>query len=174
LIEKELVIGGDLADALWKIYDQSFEKLNRLSPCRQSYHKKDFFEIMKKPNVFKYVIRHKGNEVGLAMISNDLKNSSWISEDFFVQNFRDIYSSGRLFYFLGIALLPEYRRKSYALTTLMKIKKDLPSESFIGFDHSKRFNKHISFFPYMLGSPYRVKKRYLDSMRYYVVELKND
>lgn len=173
--EKCVIVENERRVSLWKIYDDAFASANKKSPCRQSYHFDEFMAIMVKTDVVKYILKKDKKDIGLAMLTTNLKNSSWISEDYFKNNYPDKFQSNKLFYFLGIVLTNEYRRRRFALNCLNYIFSDLPKDIIVGFDHSSAINKHIGKFPLLLNMYYGVnlKRYYLDSMNYYVVKIGN-
>lgn len=172
-IEKMEIVDPSLHGILWKIYDDEFMPVNEKSPCRQSFHEDDFKSVLSRRDVLKYVIWKEGHPIGLAMLTNNLANSTWISQDFFMKRYPVEYKDGRLYYFLGIVLSNKFRRRGLALECIKNIFVDLPKNIIVGFDHSVVVNKHIGKFPIFLQVLHKIKlrRRYLDSMKYYVVEI---
>lgn len=156
-------------DFLWDLYDKNFQSLNQSSPCRQSYHREDFFRVINSNDVRKFCVYNENKIVAFAMISNNLKHSTWISEDYYAKNFSYYHSKSLIYYFLGIAVDAQHRRQHIAMQLLQYIFNQLPESCIIGFDHSSVSNPHIKLFPYLAKTKSRVKVKYLDSMRYYAV-----
>lgn len=154
-------------EKLWAIYDESFKQINEKSPCRQSFHKDDFIKILGKDNVLKILAYVNKKPIALAMVSNDFANSPWISEDYYRVNFPTEYSERRIYYFMGIVIEKQYRNLGMTVEMLKKLVQKLPKNVIIGFDHSFKNNSRIAKFPYLLGRQF-IKRKYLDSMDYYI------
>jgi len=172
LIQKrEIVDSFKEKEELWKIYDDSFLRTNKETPCRQSLDKKHFFDVLMSSSVAKYIAIFKPSKkiIGIGMISNDLKNSPWISEDYFKSQFAGYFSEKLIYYFMGIAISKEYRRRGYAIGIIEYIIDDIPQNAIMGFDHSQKKNPYIKYFTSMVKQSRFIKRKYLDSQRYYLV-----
>lgn len=171
IIKKKAIESKKEMEGLWKIYDQSFLETNRKSPCRQNLRQGHFFQALKNPTVFKYILFTKENNqpIGIAMVTNNLKNSPWISEDYFKSQFPKIFSKGFLYYFMGIAILEKHRGRGHAVALIEKIIQDLPKETIMGFDHSFNANRHLPYFTKIISQSRFIKRKYLDKQRYYIV-----
>ena len=71
-------------EKLWKIYNDTFEPLNKISPCRQSLDYDHFIHSLHDRSVLKYLINKKDiGLIGIGLITNEFKNTPWISDDYF-------------------------------------------------------------------------------------------
>lgn len=163
-----------IASKLWEIYSSSFMVVNKIAPCQQSIKDRYLFiEDMKNISIFKYLLYVKGEVVGLGLITNELKNCTWISEDFFSHHYKELYDSKKIYYFMGIVVDLKYRKMGYSKKILNKIMTSIPIDSVIGFDHSYRVNRFIPYFTRMMRFGGRsLKNIYLDKQVYYLVKLK--
>lgn len=170
VIRKEIIEESQKED-LWKIYDSSFSPLNDKTPCRQSFDKEHFFCLLSEPSAIKYIAiddRNKKN-IGMGLITRNFRNTPWISEAYFKAQFKEKYLENKIYYFMGIVVLKEYRGKGCSKILIKKIINDLPLDAAVGFDHSKGINPFIPNFVKIADKKRKVKKKYLDSQNYYIV-----
>jgi hypothetical protein len=167
---KNVIISDQERQELWDIYDSSFIDLNKNAPCKQSFDREHFMEVLINPTAVKYVIQDKEDKIiGIGMVTNDFKNTPWISEDYFKDKFESSYNAKLIYYFMGIAILEGYRRGGLGSLLIKKITDGLPSNSILGFDNSKKMNFFIPNFAKMMRKDKKVTKKYLDSQDYYIV-----
>lgn len=158
---------------LWNIYNKTFEPLNKISPCRQSLDEIHFMEILNDSFVGKYVIDHKDDGIiGLGLITNDFKNTPWISEDYFKENFSEKYVNKLIFYFMGLAIDKKYRGNKYSIRLIEHIIDDLPDDSIMGFDHSKNINPLLHHFTKIVKQSAQINRNRIDQQHYHVVQKK--
>lgn len=170
IIKKDIIDFSD-AEGLWKIYDDTFEPLNRKSPCKQSLDRDHFMEAMNDVSVAKYLISKKGSSyIGLGLITNNFKNTPWISEDYFKFNYPDQFQSRSIYYFMGIAIDKSFRGNSYSVPLIEYIIDDLPKNIIIGFDHSININPSLHYFTHIIKQANLVKRTHIDKQHYHVVE----
>jgi hypothetical protein len=169
IIKKEVITDNSEKERMWKIYDASFIELNKNTPCRQSFDRLHFIDLMDKADVSKYVIFSRDNRalVGLGMITNNLENTPWISAEYFKKRFKGHFERKLIYYFMGIAIVEGWRHRGYATVLVKKMTDDLPKEAIIGFDYSKEMNFFIPHFADRNGKNKR--RLFLDSQNYYIV-----
>lgn len=170
-VEKLLLVDNqELQSKFWNIYDSSFNDKNADAPCQQSIDNfKSFKAEMEQNSVMKYVLYDGETIVGIAMITNDLSNCTWISTKYFETKFPQYYKEKKLYYFMGIAIDKKFQGSGLGKWVLEYIIDDLPKDSAMGFDHSYEANKFISLFPYLVRQRPKLKRTYLDKQVYYLV-----
>ena len=169
VIKKEIIETSSEREELWNLYDASFVELNKHTPCRQSFDKSHFIELMSKADVSKYIVFSKSENkpVGFGMITNNFENTPWISAEYFKKRLADHFEKKLIYYLMGIAVASGWRHMGCATGLIKRITGDLPTEAIVGFDHSRRMNFFIPGFADRDG---RKKKRtFLDSQDYYIV-----
>jgi hypothetical protein len=172
IIVKKYIINDPVeVEKLWEIYNKSFEKLNKMSPCKQSFNREFFFEILKEDSVIKYIALEKFNNeiIGLGLLSNDFKNSPWISEEYFKEHYPEQYSRGEAYYFLGIAVSSDHRKKGHSLSMLNYISSDIPKGAIMGFDHSNNINPFLHHFTKIIKNSKSVERKNLDRQHYHII-----
>jgi hypothetical protein len=169
IVKKEAILYSEDKQKMWDIYDDSFIELNKHVPCRQSFDKVHFLSLMDKKDVFKYVVFEKNSiePIGLGMITNNLENTPWISEEYFKYKFKDKFEKKLIYYFMGIAVADGWRHKGYASVLVKQMTDELPNGAIIGFDNSKMMNFFIPYFADKDGK--KRKRKFLDSQNYYIV-----
>jgi len=162
---------------LWTIYNESFKKLNSLSPCKQSFDKKEFMEALKKETVFKFTPFYEKKIIGIGLITNEFSNLPWISKEYFKEKFYELFIQKKIFYFMGIAISKEHRRLGYSKLILREMfnyisdKESGDSCTLIGFDHSKKHNPFIPKLTKFINK--KLKKHKIESQEYYTLTIKN-
>jgi hypothetical protein len=169
IVKKDIIEDEEEAKILWDIYDQSFLETNKKTPCRQSFDKDHFFQILKNATALKYLLFIDNQVVGMGMVTNNLENTPWISEDYFKAHFSEATSSGLLYYFMGIVIFKKYQRMGNAIAIIEEIVKNLPEGAILGFDHSFGANRHLPYFTKIISQAKFIKTKYIDRQQYYVV-----
>jgi len=102
IVRREHINDSNEVNELWDIYNKTFEPINEISPCRQSLDKDHFTEALNDLTVHKYILKRKEiGPIGLALVTNDFKNTPWISADYFRVRFPEEYVEKLVFYFMG-------------------------------------------------------------------------
>ena len=159
---------------LWDIYQKTFEPINRITPCRQSLDRDHFIEILVNDKVKKYIlITNHEKKIGIGLITNDLSNTSWISGDYFKENYHDEYMKSLVYYFMGLAIDKEYRGNRYSIKLIEYIIDDLPKGAIMGFDHSRNVNPMLHHFTRIVKQARMIERSKIDSQHYHVVQRKN-
>lgn len=171
IIVKDIISETSEVEKIWNIYSQAFSKLDIISPCKQSFDKEHFIEVLKNPTAKKNLIYcEDDNELaGIAIISNNFKNSPWISEEYFRYKFPEEFSKGLVYYFMGLAMHPLHKRKGYSISLIEKIIDDLPHGSIMGFDHSNNINPFLHYFTHIVKQARSLKREHIDKQHYHVV-----
>jgi len=172
IIKSQVVEQDELREKLWQIYNASFLELNERTPCRQSFDKEHFMDLLLSPTVLKYLISTRNGDglICIGLISNDFSNTPWISEDYFRCNFKDYFEKKLIFYFLGIAVEKNFRNQGFASLLIKRIVEELPPEAVIGFDHSENANFFVPKLTRIVNQGRKTSKKYLDSQNYYIVQ----
>lgn len=171
IMKKEVVQNEQEISALWGIYDDCFTRLNKLSPCKQSFDREHFVEVLKDSSSSKYLIynKHDNELVGIGIVSNNLRNSPWISEEYFKYKYPEKFSKDLIYYFMGIAINSEYGKKGYSLALIEKIIDDIPHGSIVGFDHSRNANPFLHYFTHVVKQARSLKREHIDRQHYHIV-----
>lgn len=170
---KEIIKDDSLTKKAWSIYTDSFKDKNTLSPCQQSIRYFDEFKNdFGDSSVEKYLLYIENNLVGIGLVTNNLSNCTWISNDYFKEQYCKYYVGRKIYYFMGIAVASEYRHKGFAIKILEHIIDDLPKDSAMGFDHSYSANKYIPYFDKLVKQRNSISRRYLDKQVYYIMTFK--
>lgn len=170
ILKRASITDKDELDTLWKIYDETFSPLNKISPCKQSLDYDHFVEALREPSVTKYLLSKEDfGLLGLALVTNEFKNTPWISEEYFRHKYHHQYNKRVIFYFMGIAIYKEFRGNKYSLSLLEYIIEDLPRDVVIGFDHSTNINPTLHFFTRVIKQSHLIKRTHIDRQNYHVV-----
>jgi len=99
-VSLEEVVSPELAELFWVLYDESFQELNRKSPCMQrAWDHEEFMSGMADPTVMKAVLRDGDGEVqALSIWSNNLDLFPWVSQPFYQGEFPEYYNEARIYY----------------------------------------------------------------------------
>lgn len=161
----------DLQDTLWSIYGKTFAKLNRESPCKQSYSEEHFYSVLREKTVNKYVLKLSTGEVaGIALITNNLANAEWISSEYFQTNYPKEYSAKSIYYFLGLAIDSKFRSKRLSLPLIEHIIDDIPHDSIMAFDHSKNVNPFLHHFTKVVRQAKKLRSVHIEQQHYHIVK----
>lgn len=171
---KEVITDTGDREILWNIYDKTFAPVNKISPCKQSIDYDHFIEIMHDRTVRKYILRRKDvGIIGLALVTNDFKNTPWISEEYFKVNYPAEYSLKNIYYFMGIAISQYHRGRKYSILLIEKIIDDLPEKIVLGFDHSRNINPMLHHFTRIVRQADVIERKHIDRQHYHVVQRKS-
>jgi len=155
IIRKEIVDDMDEAD--------SFLPINKITPCKQSLDREHFHKILRESSAIKYLVLQKESNqlIGMGIITNKLKNSPWISEEYFKTKFPEKFSQQLVYYFMGLAICDEHRREGHSLALIERIIDDLPPKSVLGFDHSNNVNPFLYYFTHIVKQARFLKREIL-------------
>ena len=173
IIRYDRIQGAQEASTLWEMYDTTFQPANKLSPCKQSLDHIHFVEALHDSTVRKYILTKKGpGIIGVALVTNDFKNTPWISEDYFKVKYPDEYAKGLAYYFMGMAIRQDFRGNRYSISLLEYIIDDLPRDGVLGFDHSRNVNPFLHHFTRIVRQARLIRRSRIDRQHYHVAQLK--
>jgi hypothetical protein len=171
VIKKTTVEDPIESNKLWGIYNRTFEPINEISPCKQSLDADHFFESLKDNKVHKYILIKEGlDAIGIALIAHDFKHTPWISEDYFRVNYPEHFENKTIYYFMGLAIEPEFRGNRYSINLIENIVDDLPAGSIMGFDHSKNVNPMLHHFTRIVKQARDISRTHIDRQHYHIVK----
>ena len=171
IIKKDIIDNDNDKKLLWLIYNETFSPLNKISPCKQSFDEDHFSEVLNDELVYKYLIINKKSEIiGLGLITNHFRNTPWISEEYFKENFSDKHESKLVYYFMGLAINKKYRGNRYSIHLIERIIDDLPKDSIMGFDHSQNINPLLHHFTKIIKHADQITRKRIDRQHYHVVK----
>jgi hypothetical protein len=174
IIKKEFEIFDiNIQKKLWNIYSKSFISTNQEAPCQQSIDSLKYFKTeMEEKTVYKYLLYINNSLVGFGMVTNNLNNCTWISNDYFKNKYPVYFKNNKLYYFMGISIDQKFQKKGFAKAILKYVLDDLPDDAGMGFDHSYEANKLIPYFVNILSTKKRkLKRKYLDKQVYYFLKI---
>lgn len=173
VLRKDYIDSSEEIEKLWGIYNETFIKINKLSPCKQSFDYEHFVESLKDITVRKYILSGASGEyIGLGFITNDFKNTPWISEDYFKFNYPKEFAQQLIYYFIGIAVSQQFRGRRYSISLIEHIVDDTPVDSIIGFDHSRNINPMLHHFTRIIKQSHFISRKHIDRQHYHVVQRK--
>src|ERR1700710_487718 len=98
-VSTQQVVSGDLLEAAWKLYQQSFDELRRLAVQRHVMYAEEFDAVMLDARVDKYLIFNtEGDLMGVGTITNQLESMPLVSPDYFEDRWPERYRAGHVFY----------------------------------------------------------------------------
>jgi|SRR3989344_1054836 len=173
IFRKDSIGNEDEIDILWNIYDNTFEPINKISPCKQSLDYEHFIYVLKDTSVRKYLI-NKNNYglIGLGLVTSSFKHIPWISENYFKFKFPNQYTNNTIYYFMGLAISNNFRGNKYSISLLEQIIDDLPHDVVLGFDHSYNINPILHYFTKIVRQSISIQRTHIDCQHYHVVEWK--
>lgn len=173
VVKKEHINNQNEAEDLWDIYNKTFEPVNEISPCRQSLDKNHFIEVLNDLTVQKYILNKTNyGSIGIALVTNDFKNTPWISADYFRVKFPQEYADKLVYYFMGLAIRNEFRGNKYSMLLIEQIIDDLPHNAVMGFDHSRNINPMLHHFTKIVRQAKDIMRIHVDRQHYHVVQYK--
>ena len=171
VLKKDLISDPQESEKVWEIYNHTFEKVNRMSPCKQSFDRDHFLEALHDPTIHKYLLHSDSvGTIGLALITNDFKNAPWISSDYFKAHFSDAFEKKEIYYFLGLAIHEHFRSRRYSLLLIEHIIDDIPHHAVLGFDHSRNINPLLHHFTKVVKQARSIIRTHIDRQHYHVVQ----
>jgi hypothetical protein len=169
----DFIDNTESSEELWKIYETTFEPINRISPCKQSFDRPHFMEVLKDRTVQKYVLLSKdGCIIGIALTTNNFSNTPWISEEYFALNYKREHESKLIHYFMGLAIDSKHRGNKYSILLIESVIDSLPINAIMGFDHSKNVNPLLHHFTRIVKQSHLIERKKIDQQHYHVVQRK--
>ena len=106
------------------------------------------------------------------MMTSDFKNTPWISEEYFKENYPEEYEKGVIRYFIGLAVHSDFRGNRYSMALMEYIFDNLPVDAIVGFDHSHNVNPMLHHFIRIMRQGNLLKRTYIDRQHYHVIQRK--
>jgi ribosomal protein S18 acetylase RimI-like enzyme len=106
-IEVHGSIHDELADAVWRLYNEAFEELRSSAVQRHLMNRDEFDEVVRDPRVLKYIAvdPEQGDRLcAMSTLTNRLDAIPLISPEYFQRRWPAHFAAGRIWYigFLGI------------------------------------------------------------------------
>lgn len=171
ILKTLIVSDAPSQNVLWVIYSESFKKVNECSPCKQSFDKVEFMDVLTNDTVIKYVLYDEKEIIGIGLITNKFKNLPWISSDYFHKNYPSEFENNQVYYFMGIAIKKGSRGIGNAKSLINYIIHDFKGK-ILGFDHSVVVNPLIPKFTLLIRNKKTSKKK-IESQNYYCLTIKD-
>ncbi len=173
IVRRDVINDSTEVETLWTIYDQTFAPINKISPCKQSLDREHFIDTLQDQTVRKYVLTSlEGRIIGIGFITNNFKNTPWISEDYFIANYPEKFRTQMVYYFMGLAIDYAYRGNRSSISLIEYIIDDLPPDAIMGFDHSRNVNPMLHHFTRIVHQAHLIERTHIDRQHYHVVERK--
>src|SRR3989338_1522022 len=173
VIKKDNISDPVEIETIWEIYNHTFEKVNRLSPCRQSFDHDHFVEALRDSTIHKYLLQSTvDGTVGIGLITNDFKNAPWISSDYFKAHFPEAFAKNTIYYFLGLAIKEHFRARRLSLLLIEDIIDEIPHDAIMGFDHSRNINPLLHHFTKVVRQARSLMRTHIDRQHYHIVQRK--
>jgi hypothetical protein len=167
-----LTIDRDVAQRYWKAYDEAFECLRAMSPCRQYLTEDEFHDEMRDERIIKFVLWDGDDPVAMMLVASDLRAIPWVSPEYFAERYPQHYAEGRLYYAGALLTVPHERRLGNASRILLEVSNFLAERrGVMAFDCAGVNNE---FLPALIRQvadqvgEYREDK--LDAQHYYAIE----
>jgi len=158
------------ARKLWELYNEAFQEVNKEAPCRQSYTKKEFYEVLTDEDVEKFILRNGDEIVGVGLATNNLEKVSWISLAFYQKRFPFQFANRMIYYIKGIAVSRTRNTIGFGYALLAYMIDSFPKGSVGCFDFSEKVNKAMPGFVRKIGGGKAKDGELLDRQVYYVFE----
>ncbi|MGB3735870.1 MAG: hypothetical protein WA964_12990 [Ilumatobacter sp.] len=108
-ITTEHEVGGDVAEALWALYQETMEPLDQVAAMKHLEERDVMFGRFADPGIIK-VIGWDGTEpVGLGLITNDFSLVGEISSEFFANRYPQHAERDAIFYGMAVLVKPTQR-----------------------------------------------------------------
>jgi ribosomal protein S18 acetylase RimI-like enzyme len=111
-IEIEKLVPPEVADTMWRLYNDAFDELRATAVQRHVMVREEFDDVMRDPRVMKYCgvdANRSGRMCALATFTNQLDAMPLISPDFFRRRWPAHFAEGRIWYIGFVAVHPDYR-----------------------------------------------------------------
>jgi hypothetical protein len=110
------ITGGELREALWKLYEEAFRELKSLAVQRHLMYRSEFDEVMNDSRVHKYLaLEDDGTLCGVATYTNDLEAVPLIAPDYFERHWPEHYAARKIWYIGFVAVSPQAQgREAFA------------------------------------------------------------
>jgi hypothetical protein len=111
-VTRQLVVEGDVAEAIWEMYEEAFTPLDELAAQRHLWTREEVLAELANPAIVKFIGWSGDRPVGLAMITNELELVPMISPAFLRRRFPEQATRNAIFYGIVIFVRPGFRGKT--------------------------------------------------------------
>lgn len=102
------VVGGDLLEDAWKLYQQSFDPLRHLAVQRHVMYADEFDAVMADSRIEKFLAYDEdGALAGMSTMTADLLAVPLVSPEYFAHRWPDRFRAGRIYYIGFLAVHPD-------------------------------------------------------------------
>lgn len=157
---------AEFEEELWKLYEAGFTRVLHLSPCRQSFNRGEFFQMLHDEGVYKIIALAGCVVVGLGMKTHDLTKITWLNPMFFQQRFPEEYKLG-IGYMLTV--VADWEKAELLVGTLIvkEAIRTVPKGSLCCFDFSSNINPSMPILVRRAGKGMVCDEELLDTQKYY-------
>lgn len=111
-VTRQLVLDGDVAEAIWEMYEEAFAPLDELAAQRHLWAREEVLAELANPTIVKFIGWSGDRPVGLAMITNELELVPMISPAFLRRRFPEHAARNAIFYGIVIFVRAGFRGKT--------------------------------------------------------------
>jgi GNAT superfamily N-acetyltransferase len=111
-IDVQGFIGDELADAVWRLYNEAFDELRTSAVQRHMMTRDEFDEVIRDPRILKYLAldpEQDDRPCALSTLTNQLDAIPLISPDYFQRRWAAHFAAGRIWYIGLLGLHPDCR-----------------------------------------------------------------
>lgn len=108
-VSEELVVDGDIAEALWSIYAESMGPLDQVAAMKQLESKELMLERFANPEIIKVVGWDGDEPVGLGLLTRNMDLVGEVSPDFFANQFPEQAARNAIYYGMSVLVKPTQR-----------------------------------------------------------------
>ena len=158
-----------MAEKVFSVYEEAMEHANQVSPIQQSYTDwKEFREVAANPEMITLTLCHRGDIIGMAMMTANIALVPWANSEYFKRKMSDKYNQKVIYYIKAINVLAKWRSEKRGAFLLKHIihQIDCPHGVAI-FDCSENATGDISRWVHMLFGDF-AKIEPLDRQLFYV------
>jgi hypothetical protein len=108
---------GELREAVWKLYEDSFAELRSLAVQRHLMYRNEFDDVMSDTRTSKYLaFDDDGTVCGITTYTNDLEAVPLIAPEYFERHYPEHYAAKKIWYIGFVAVSPQAQgREAFAL-----------------------------------------------------------
>lgn len=94
---------------LSNVYAAAFNIFDSATPCTQAYSKSEIKKVLLDKEMIKFIVYYEGVAIGLGLATTNLRKVPWINHGFYARHFRSYVENNALYYFKGLAIMPEFQ-----------------------------------------------------------------
>jgi hypothetical protein len=112
------IIEGEEAERIWNLYEGPFYELGVNDPTLAGFDHDTLIEILRDPNIVKFVNRVDGKISTMMMYLNDFSKAPWFNEQHYRTKYPEYFDTGNIIMFTGIVSDENMRGNNYGVGLL--------------------------------------------------------